>query len=141
MLIMLYNCRNKYKKGVSSMADKWYVTWGDVNEFIKNEANRYKDEKITGVYGIPRGGLVLADRLSRGMDIPMLLAPFHDCIIMDDISDTGESLLHYDRNSSGGGNRKGYHIVTMFYRKGSLVIPEFYQYIKEDKWIVYPWET
>ena len=119
------------------MADKWYITWDDVENFIDEIIDHYKDSTITGVYGIPRGGIILASILSYRMNVPMLLAPHKDCIIIDDISDTGETLMHYDRNTSDGGKKKGYHIVTMFYKEDSAVKPEFYKYIKTDRWIVY----
>ena len=99
------------------MEEKWYVTWADVDEFINDVIKYYEDVPISGVYGIPKGGLILASILSTRMDIAMLMAPTKDCIIIDDIADSGETLLHYDRNSSGGGIKRGYHIVTMFYNE------------------------
>ena len=123
------------------MIKKYFVTWQEIEKFTLDVVERYKDTKITGVYGVPRGGLILATLLSYKMDIPMLLAPCKDCIIIDDISDTGETLLHYDRNTANGGVSNRYHIVTMYYREGSLVKPEFFKYLKTDKWIVYPWEN
>ena len=121
---------------------KWIVTWDDVESFIREVIAyfREKDIPISGVYGIPRGGLILASILSYKMDIPMLMAPHRDCIIIDDIADSGETLLHYSRNTSGGGEDKGYHIVTMFYQEKSAVVPEYYNYVKKNVWIVYPWE-
>ena len=122
------------------MDNVWNVTWNDVVTFVENVAKHYKDATISGVYGIPRGGIILASLLSYRLDVPMLLAPSKNCIVIDDISDTGETLLHFDRNSSDNGKKKGYHIVTMFYKKGSLVKPEFYMFEKTNSWIVYPWE-
>ena len=117
------------------------VMWHEVVKYINEVANYYKDDKsITGVFGIPRGGLILAVLLSHKMNIPLLAAPCDNCIIIDDIADTGESLLHYDKNSSGS-SRKNYHITTMFYRKGSVVVPEYTLFEKKDDWIVYPWEV
>lgn len=119
---------------------KEYVTWKDIENYIEQVAKYYENSNITGVYGIPRGGLIFAVMLSHRMNIPLLQAPCKDCIIIDDISDTGESLLHYQNNSSGNEKLK-YHITTMFYREGSLVKPEYYSNLKEDKWIIYPWEV
>ena len=120
--------------------EQQFVTWRDVDAFIDNVITFYKDKNITGVYGIPRGGIILASILSYRMDVPMLMAPHKGCIIIDDIADSGETLLHYSNNTSGGGVDKGYHIVTMFYKHGSMVIPEYHMYFKDYKWIVYPWE-
>jgi len=122
------------------MPEKLFVTWQDVENYIEIVYITYKDMNISGVYGIPRGGIILATLLSYKMDIPLLIAPAKNCILMDDIADSGETLLHYKNNTSGGGIDKKYHIVTMFYKKSSLVEPEFYMYYKNQEWIVFPWE-
>lgn len=119
--------------------NKEYIKWKDIEEYLKAVKERYSSEKITGVYGIPRGGLIFAVILSHMMNIPLLLAPTENCIIIDDICDSGESLVHYYKNSSGNKNNK-YHITTMYYKENNLVVPEFYLKEKENKWIVYPWE-
>lgn len=118
---------------------KKYVSWGNIEYYIDEVYQYYKDKNITGVYGLPRGGLILAVMLSHRMNIPLLMAPTENCIIIDDICDSGESLLHYYKNSSGEKTNK-YHITTMFYKDNELVEPEFYSYKKENNWIVYPWE-
>lgn len=122
------------------MTEQIHVTWDDVEEFVKDTIAFYKDTHITGIYGIPRGGIILASILSYKMGVPMLMAPCKECIIIDDIADSGETLLHYAKNTSGGGKSHNYHIVTMFYKEGSLVKPEFFMWEKTDHWIVYPWE-
>lgn len=116
------------------------VSWKDIGDYIEKVNDFYKDKKITGVYGIPRGGLILAVLISHKLNIPMLIAPIEDCIIVDDICDTGESLIHYQNNSSGN-KKHNYHITTMFYKKNNLVIPELWHREKIDNWIVYPWEV
>lgn len=120
--------------------NKEYVSWKDIENYINKIEDFYKDKNITGVYGIPRGGLIFAVLLSHKMNIPLLLAPVENCIIIDDICDTGESLLHYYKDSSGTKTNK-YHITTMYYKNNMLVKPELYIKNKEDKWIVYPWEV
>ena len=115
------------------------VTMTMVKKFIKDVAKHYKDANVSGVYGIPRGGMILAVYLSYKMNIPLLLAPYENCIIIDDISDSGETLKHYRYNSSGQESHK-YHIVTMYYNESSAVKPDYFRYYKTDKWIVYPWE-
>ena len=56
--------------------------------------------KPTGVYGLPRGGLIFATWLSYKLDIPLLMHAADGCIIIDDISDTGRSLYHFTENRS-----------------------------------------
>lgn len=117
-----------------------YVKWEEVNRYIDSVAAYYKYAKVPGVYGLPRGGLVFATMISHKMNIPMLLAPHPDCIIVDDIADTGESLIHYQLNSSKE-TRPKYHITTMFAKPRSSVLPELVFTTTDDAtWIVFPWE-
>lgn len=119
---------------------KRYVDWFEVNKYISYVAEFYKNQNINGVYGIPRGGLIFAVLLSHKMNIPLLQSPMENCIIIDDICDTGESLLHYSKNSSALDKPK-YHITTMYYKKNNLVQPELWMNEKKNEWIVYPWEV
>lgn len=116
------------------------VNWNDIIEYIDKVKEFYQNKNITGVYGIPRGGLILSVLISHKLNIPMLMAPVENCIIVDDICDSGETLIHYQNNSSGDKKCK-YHITTMFYKKNNLVKPEFWYKEKKDSWIVYPWEV
>ena len=109
-----------------------YVTWEQVIDYVEKLAKSIDVDKVTGVYGIPRGGLIFAVLLSHKIGKPLLMAPYDDCIVIDDIADTGKTLQHY--------KDCGYYITTMFYHEQSLVKPDFYLYEKTDKWIVYPWE-
>lgn len=110
----------------------WLLTWNEVNKFIDELKIHYEDRKFTGVYGIPRGGAVLAVMASHALDIPYLGAPCKGCLVIDDISDSGLTLLHC--------REQGYEIATMFYAKGTAVMPNFYTSVKMDDWIVFPWE-
>ena len=118
---------------------KEIVSWKDIEEYVNEVETYYKNKKITGVYGLARGGLIFAVLISHRLNIPLLMAPAEDCIIVDDICDSGESLVHYQNNSSGDKKNK-YHITTMYYKKNNLVEPELWLKRKTDKWIVYPWE-
>lgn len=122
------------------MIEKEYINWPMVEEFCDSVIKEYQDEHITGVYGLPRGGLVMAVIISHRMHIPMLMAPVEGCIIVDDVCDTGESLIHYVNNSSGIHKPK-YHIATLCYKRNKLgIVPEMCGYNIENKWIVFPWE-
>ena len=120
------------------MITKVYVTWTDIENFVNTVANLFKDKSITGVYGIPRGGLVLATMLSYKLNIPLLMAPAEDCIIIDDIADSGRTLIHYTSNDT---QFNKYKIITYYYHPRSMVLPDLYSKVKEDNtWIVFPWE-
>lgn len=116
-----------------------HVDWEQVETFL-DEISVISDLynlNFTGVYGLPRGGLVLAVMISHRLNIPLLLAPCKNCLIVDDIADTGISLEHYDIDK----NEKQYYITTMYYHRQSKVVPDFYVYEKTDNWIKFPWES
>ena len=119
---------------------KIYVSWEDISRYVAEVKDRYSEENLTGVYGIPRGGAVLAVMVSHALNIPTLAAPCKGCLVVDDICDTGESLLHFMKNTSGE-ESNGYHIATVYYKENALGIkPEYYSHLKGNDWIVFPWE-
>ena len=74
--------------------NKIYITWSEIEEYLNAVIQDIKKRglKPSGVYGLPRGGLIFAIWLSYKLDIPLLLNAAKDCIIIDDIADTGRSL-------------------------------------------------
>lgn len=108
------------------------VTWEEVDNYVNALVDKLLSRHISGVYGIPKGGLCIAVMLSYKLGIPLLLAPCEDCIVVDDIADTGITLKHYAS--------KGYYISTMYYHRQSEVIPNFWIEEKTDEWISFPWE-
>ncbi len=85
------------------------------------------------IFGVPRGGLVVAVRLAYLLDKPVTFSPEpKETLIVDDIADTGKTLEVYKNQS--------YFIATLYYKKQSLTIPNIWVYEKTDKWIIFPWE-
>ena len=127
------------------MVEKEYVSWKDVVDFIGYgvlfcQTMIEAGKQIPGIYGIPRGGMVFAVMLSHKLNLPMLMSPVPGCVIIDDICDSGESLLHYVKNTSGDVDNE-YSIITMYYKENNLhIVPNYYMREKGDKWIVFPWE-
>lgn len=121
-------------------SNKIYVTWEEVEDYIDHlvEYINMNNINISGIYAIPRGGLILGVLLSHRLNKPLLLAPTSNCIVIDDIADSGRTLVHYTYNDT---QFNKYIISTMYYHNRSLVKPDFYLYNKEDKWIVFPWEV
>lgn len=119
--------------------EKVYVSWSDIEDYISNVVLDLKKRNIqpTGVYGPPRGGLIFATLLSYKMGIPLLLNAAKGCVIIDDIADSGRTLLHFTENDT---QFNKYYITTMYYHERSVVKPDYYMFSKKDKWIVYPYE-
>jgi hypoxanthine phosphoribosyltransferase len=114
------------------------VTWALFEKATKKLAERIIVLKESGVvksiYGISRGGLVVAVRLSHMLDLPLILDSKEiqpHTLVVDDIADSGKTLWKY-KNSL---------IATLYYNERSAVIPKFWIFKKKDKWIVFPWET
>ena len=124
--------------------EKDIVTWKQVEDYIDNVAERIKDLNMAGIFTFPRGGLVLATLLSYKTDLPILLAPCDNCVIIDDICDTGITLKKY----SDLREKKNYFITTMYIKDDQLEDNakeyqcdiDYFSHIKNDNWVVYPWE-
>lgn len=116
------------------------VNDSQVKKFVRSLKDKYADSNLPGVFGIPRGGLVPAVMISHALNIPLLLAPVEGCLIVDDVCDSGESLLHYVRDSSGTKSKK-YLVATIYCKEGAAVTPDLFLYTKKDNtWLVFPWE-
>ena len=82
-----------------------HMTWEEFNDscdMIVEAIKKYYPFKFKNIYGIPRGGLVLAVRLSHLLDLPIIIHKTkigQNTLIVDDIADTGKTLdLHSHRN-------------------------------------------
>ncbi len=115
------------------MPKKQYYTWRQFDADIKKIVRLIKKSKrsFDGVWGPPRGGLVPAVVLSHALDLPILLWPTADTLVVDDIADTGATLNSFRRN----------FIATIFYHKQSMVVPNVWIKEKTIAWIVFPWEV
>ena len=117
---------------------KEFISWNLIDEAVTDIAFNIKNtnKDFKGVYGIPRGGLILAVMLSHKLDLPLIMSKDEldeNSIIIDDIADTGKTLLDFVKYES--------YVVTIHEHEQSLIKPDYSVLDKGDKWIVYPWET
>ena len=117
---------------------KEFISWNLIDEAVTDIAFNIKNtnKDFKGVYGIPRGGLILAVMLSHKLDLPLIMSKDEldeNSIIIDDIADTGKTLLDFVEYES--------YVVTIHEHEQSLIKPDYSVIDKGDKWIVYPWET
>jgi len=117
---------------------KEFISWNLIDEAVTDIAFNIKNtnKDFKGVYGIPRGGLILAVMLSHKLDLPLIISKDEldeNSIIIDDIADTGKTLLDFTEYES--------YVVTIHEHEQSLIKPDYSVLDKGDKWIVYPWET
>lgn len=89
-----------------------------------------EEGEISSIYGVPRGGVILAARLAYALRLPLVERKSINSatLVVDDIAGTGETLKGFAGN----------HIVTLFFCKESSVEPNFWA--REAKYYVrFPW--
>ena len=110
-----------------------YFSWSEFDKSVDFIANQLKFKKLSGVYGVPRGGLCLAVALSHKLNIILIEKPLKNSLIVDDVFETGFTLSNF-KNIEGANffvlvSKKKpiwWNTVTLSYKK---------------EWIVFPWEN
>lgn len=119
-------------------SEKYFYAWKEFDRDIKKIAKWARGEDFTNIYGIPRGGLVVAVVLSHHLDLPVVLtiSEISDkTLVVDDISDSGSTLAKLESKISAKPK-----VATLFFHKDTKRIPDFYIHQKTG-WVVFPWET
>ena len=109
------------------------LKWSEFNSCIKSISNSCINNQFSGVYGFPRGGLCLAVALSHSMNIPLLEKMKPDCLVVDDVYETGKTLNQVLRFPN---------ITTFVWY--SKVQPKWWNAVEishPDEWLVFPWEN
>lgn len=115
------------------------MSWEDFEYYVKTLANTIKRShvKISNIYGVPRGGIVVAVRLSHLLDKP-LIVKWEDrnpnTLIVDDCVDSGQTLA----SPACDGTWK---IAVLLYCPNSSVRPNYFSGLKsKTTWVIFPWE-
>ena len=110
-----------------------YFSWSEFDKSVEYIANKCKFLEISGIYGIPRGGLCLAVALSHKLKINLISEPIKNSLIVDDIYETGITLKTFK-------NIEGAKFFVLF----SKVSPTWWNSVhisEKSEWIVFPWEN
>lgn len=111
------------------------ITWEEFDEMCYKLANKIQasGKKYDVIDGIPRGGLIIAVRLSHILGIRFDTETKYNekMLVVDDISDSGATLNKI---------RSELDTATLHYREGSKHKPTYWVEEKKEDWIVYPWE-
>ena len=91
---------------------------------------------ITGIYGVPRGGTILAQELSHRLEIPLVeeVSEYpYETLVADDVVDSGRT-----RNKFGG-----HPFVSLHLKKvcDSDLHPTYSVHTEVEEWIRYWWEA
>ena len=110
-----------------------HFTWNEFDKSVEQIANRCKNLKFSGIYGVPRGGLCLAVALSHKLKINLISEPKENSLIVDDIYETGFTLKTFKEI-------EGATFFVLF----SKTKPTWWNTVfisKKSQWIVFPWEN
>jgi len=114
-------------------------TWEQFDEDVKKIIEWILSGKMTfdSIYGVPRGGLVLAVKLCNMLSLPLVLEGgkiTKKTLVVDDISDSGKTLEPFCK--------RGNIIVTIFFHKQTTVYPDFCLREKiGNDWVHFPWDN
>lgn len=109
-----------------------HLTWADVDAAVARLAGLVMPGR-SGIYGVPRGGLVLAVALSHFINLPLLTtAPDPKALIVDDIADSGKTLAAFPNHQCLAMVRRwGAHCRA----QAAINLPE-----GDRRWVLFPWE-
>lgn len=121
------------------MDKKLFYSWNSFDKDCQQLARQYRKygRMIKNIYGVPRGGLVVAVKLSHLLDRPVIMQQkfiSKDTLVVDDICDTGETLK---KLLTG---KKFFGIATLWLKE-SPGYPVNFVNRKKDQWIIFPFET
>lgn len=112
------------------------LTWDDIGRLTDDLVLKIQESgnKFTSVFGVPRGGIHVAQEIARRFRLPLVTEPELTSLVVDDIFETGNTLNKYS----------AFDTATLFLKKGKraegLPIP-LYVGQETDQWIVFPWEV
>jgi len=121
-------------------------TWEQCEEMIEQIMERLlsQGKEISGVYGIPRSGIIPAVLIAYQYDMPLLAGPHKNCIIIDGDCWSGKQLSHYARSDE---QEWEYHICALIDRsEANTGKPSLVQYAgitlnEVIPLIVFPWNA
>jgi hypoxanthine phosphoribosyltransferase len=109
------------------------LTWDDFDEAVYRIANMFEGRAFNGIYGFPRGGLCLAVALSHHLNLPLLNELEPDCLVVDDIYETGQTLEPVQEVV-------GCEAVVWV----TKATPSWFRAVLVEpgpEWVLFPWET
>ena len=113
---------------------KRYYSWKEFDDDIKKIVEQVRYLGVKNIYAIPRGGLILGVHLSHILKLPLADTPYGNVLVVDDISDTGETLLQWGKKTHAS-------IATLYWKSGTKTLPDYtVRSYYPNEWIVFPWE-
>ena len=113
--------------------NKIYLSWDDITRDVQILCEKiFMDyPNIDSVMGLPRGGMIPAVLISHELDLPFVLHPGKNTLVVDDINDTGHTLS----------KAPGAYWAVLHNKPTSKFKDCIYAKEVGDEWLVYPWEN
>lgn len=118
--------------------ERYFYSWEEFEKDTEKLAVWAKNQNFRAIYGVPRGGVVLAISLSHRLNLPAEFSKEkidERTLLVDDISDSGKTLLALEKALSFKPV-----VATIFYHEDTMRKPDFCVR-KKEKWVIFPWET
>jgi xanthine phosphoribosyltransferase len=133
-------------------------------EEMKKDLENLKLSEIDAIVAIARGGMTLAHHLAEKLSLKEVftinassynkkekisnvkinnipdLRNFKNILIVDDISDSGETFLEVTKKLKENYPNKNFKTLSIFYKPTSKFKPDFY-FHKTNEWIKFFWEN
>ena len=110
------------------------LSWAQFDQAVHLMASYFANSPVTGVYGVPRGGLCLAVALSHAIDRPLLSAPEQSALIVDDVYETGRTLQALKAQVPQASFAVWVSKEPPDWWTAALVV-------ESSEWVVFPWEN
>ena len=110
------------------------LSWAQFDQAVQHLASRFTGSAVSGVYGVPRGGLCLAVALSHAIDRPLLSAPKPSALIVDDVYETGRTLRAFKVQVPQAS-------FAVWVSKSPPTWWEAVDVTNSQEWLVFPWEN
>lgn len=127
-----------------------FFTWSDIESYLERMASTLKivGNDLTGIYGVPRGGLILAVILSHKLKLPLIQNIddiSQNTLVVDDIVETGETIRRLNKKVRPAVRNK-LKLASLHYVENSIVQSDKMLFSCEKlkvktEWFIYPWEA
>ena len=110
------------------------LSWTQFDRCVDTLVERFRDQSFSGIYGVPRGGLCLGVALSHALQRPLQHQPDADSLIVDDVYESGRTLLAL----------RSHWPEATFVVWISKVTPVWWSAAElslTSEWLLFPWEN
>ena len=110
------------------------LSWTQFDQAVAVLAEQLATIPMSGIYGVPRGGLCLAVALSHALQRPLLCEPDHEAIIVDDVYETGRALHELHTRFPHAG-------FAVWLSKRPPLWWHAAEVVDQAEWLLFPWEN